>query len=273
MNEALRYEKQNAVATATKTSAQFDQGMTREVLIGLRRAIEDARDDKAIRVLVITAANNGFHDGGRFVDELRPDTLSFTPMEYREVLQIGNSLMRMIETLEKPVIGVAKGGARGGGFEMLHACDFIIGAEDATFSQPEVAYGLMPGWGGSQRVPRIVSWRRAKEILLCGHEITGKEAAEMGLITKAVPLDKVDEEVELLINRLMKTSAISQALTKMAMNKVWETSLTAGLDYETEAHAALSHYKEFPAMMEAWSSGREPTYLTLDRITAGPEWQ
>lgn len=273
MNDSLRYEKRDGVATATKTNAAFNQGMTREVLLGLRRVIEDVADDHEVRVLVITAANDGFHDGGRFVDELRPDTHAFTPLEYRELLQLGNAVIRSIETLEKPVIGVARGGARGGGFEMLHACDFIIAGEDAPFSQPEVVYALMPGWGGSQRVPRIANWRRAKEVLLCGHEFTGREAAEMGLVTKAVAADKVDEEVAALTAKLKKTSAISQAFTKMAMNKVWETSLTAGIDFEIEAHAALSHYKEFPQMMEAWAAGREPTYLAPERITRGRDWK
>ena len=273
MNESLRYEKADGVATATKTNAKFMQGMTREVLVGLRRAIEDARDDRQIRVLVITAANDGFHDGGRFVDELRPDTHAFEPLEYRELLQLGNAVIRGIETLEKPVIGVARGGARGGGFEMLHACDFVIAGEDATFSQPEIVYGLMTGWGGSQRVPRMVHWRRAKELLLLGHEISGREAAAMGLITLAVPRERIDGEVASLIARLKKTSAISQALTKQAMNKVWDTNLMTGLDYETEAHAALSHYGEFPSMMKAWSAGEEPGYILPERVTAGPEWK
>lgn len=273
MNESLRYEKRNGVAIATKTNARFNQGMTRDVLLGLRRAIDDVRDDHKVRVMVITAANDGFHDGGRFVDELRPDTHAFTPLEYRELLQLGNAIIRSIETLEKPVVGVAKGGARGGGFEMLHACDFIIAGEDAHFSQPEVLFGLTPGWGGSQRVPRIANWRRAKEVLLCGDEFTGREAAEMGLVTKAVPAEAIDEEVDALIARLKQTSAISQAFTKMAMNKVWETGLTTGIEYETESHAALSHYGEFPAMMAAWAAGREPTYLAPERITRGPDWK
>ncbi|CAB1367923.1 enoyl-CoA hydratase/isomerase family protein [Denitratisoma oestradiolicum] len=272
MNEFLSYEKQEGVATITKTSTEHNQGMTRGVLVGLKRALEGARDDDEVRVVVITAAGNGIHDGARVFPELRQD-VSFTPMEFREILQFGHALMRQIETLEKPVIGVAKGGALGGGLEMLHACDFVITADTATFSQPEVAVGLMCGWGGTQRLPRLMGWRRAKELLLCGSEITGKEAAELGLVTRAVPLDQVDAEVATLIGRLKAASPLAQAYTKLAMNKVWETNLGAGLDYEVDAETVLAAHQEFPAFMKSLYAGEAPSFTQLKRLTGGSDWK
>ncbi len=272
MNDSIRYEKRDGVATVTKIDARYNQGMTRGVIVGLHKAIEDARDDKDIRVVVITAANNGFHEGGRWVDELRPDW-KYSPMEFRDVVQYGHAVLRMLETLEKPVIGVAKGGARGGGLEMLHACDFVIAAEDAEFSQSEAEFGMVPGWGGTQRLPRLVGWRRAKELLLCADYIKGKEAAEMGLVTKAVPADRVDAEVAALIARLMKPAPLAQGFIKLAMNKVWETHIGAGLDYETEASAILISYQEFPTYMKAVTVGREPEFARHQRLTVGPEWK
>lgn len=272
MNDSIRYEKADGVATITKTNAEFRQGMTREVVVGIRRALDDARDDETIRVVVITAAGDGFHEGGRMVDQLRPD-MTYTPMEFREIIRQGQDLTRQIETLEKPVIGVAKGGARGGGFEMLHACDFVIGAAEARFSQPEVLFGLIAGWGGTQRVSRMVAWRRAKEILLCGNEISGAEAAELGLLTRAVPLDRVDAEVEALIARLKAGSALAQGATKLAMNKAWETHLCAGLDYEMEAAATLMPYHEFADFMRAAEKGRAPEFVRQRRLIKGTEWK
>ncbi|MDY0065629.1 MAG: enoyl-CoA hydratase/isomerase family protein [Steroidobacteraceae bacterium] len=272
MNESIRYEKAHGVATLTKTNAQYRQGMTREVLVGLKRGLEDARDDAAIRVVVITASGDGFHEGARVVDQLRPD-MTYTPMEFREIVRFGQELTRQIERLEKPVIGVAKGGARGGGFEMLHACDFVIAALEARFSQPEVLFGLIAGWGGTQRAPRMVAWRRAKELLLCGDEISGEEAAELGLITRAAPLDRVDAEVQALIARLMKASPLAQGATKLAMNKAWEAHLEAGLDYEMEAQAALTAYREFPAYMQALGEGRAAEFVRHQRLTGGPDWK
>lgn len=272
MNDSISYAKANGVATVTKIDAQYNQGMTRGVLIGLRKALEDARDDESVRVVVITAAGNGYHDGARIFDELRQN-LTYSPLEFRDILQYGHTLLRMIETLEKPVIGVAKGGARGGGLEMLHACDFVIAADDAQFSQPEVTVGLMCGWGATQRLPRLVGWRRAKELLLCGGEIGGTEAAELGMVTRAVPLERVDAEVAALIERLLKASPLAQGFTKLAMNKVWETGLSAGLDYEVEAEATLVSNQEFPRYMAAFHSGRAPGFTVHKRITSGPEWQ
>lgn len=272
MNDSIRYEKKDGVATITKIDASFNQGMTRGVLVGLRKALEAARDDAGVRVVVITAAGNGFHDGARVFDELRQD-LTYSPLEFRDILQYGHALLRMIETLEKPVIGVARGGARGGGLEMLHACDFVVAAEDARFSQPEVAVGLMCGWGATQRLPRLVGWRRAKELLLCGGEISGTEAAELGMVTCAVPAGRLEAEVTELVQRLMKASPLAQGFTKLAMNKVWEGTLAAGLDYEVEAEATLVSSQEFPRYMAAFHGGREPSFATHQRITRGPEWQ
>jgi enoyl-CoA hydratase/carnithine racemase len=121
--------------------------MTRGVVVEMRKALEDAKNDSDIKVIIITAAGAGFHYRALVFREVREDQI-FTPMEFREIIQIGHELYRMIETLEKPVIGVAKGGAMGGGLENLHACDFVIAADTAMFSQPEVMLSLICGWGG-----------------------------------------------------------------------------------------------------------------------------
>lgn len=270
--ESILYEKKDGVATITKNNPESMYGMSRGVLVEMRKVLEDAKNDADIRVVVITAGGEGMHFGGMALSETRSDGV-FTPMEFRELMQIGHELYRNIETLEKPVIGVAKAGAMGGGLENLHACDFVIAGDTAKFSQPEIKFGLICGWGGSQRLPRLVGWRKARELLLTGDEITGKEAAEIGLVTKAVPMEKVDEEVEALCVKLKKNPPGALAFTKLAMNKVWETDFRSGLDYEIEAEGIVASCQEHPKALKAVMEGEEPVFDKIERITSGPEWQ
>lgn len=270
--KSILYEKREGVATITKNNPP-EYGMTRGIVVEMRKALQDARNDDEISVIVITAGGAGFHSGALVFGEVRKDW-AFTPLEFREIIQVGHELFRMIETLEKPVIGVAKGGALGGGLENLHACDFVIAAESASFSQPEVTLGLICGWGGTQRVPRLVGWRKAKEILLAAREITGKEAEELGLINKAVPVEEVDEEVKALAERLKKCSTTALAYTKLAMNKVWETDYSSGLNYEVEAEGMAISSGDFNAeVFKTFQEGKEPLFKKVGRLTSGPEWR
>lgn len=270
--ESILYEKKDGVAKITKNNPP-EYGMTRGVLGEMRKALEDARSDDEVSVIIITAGGEGFHSGALVFGEIKKDW-AFTPLEFREIIQIGHGLFRMIETLEKPVIGVAKAGALGGGLENLHGCDFVIAADTAKFSQPEVSLGLICGWGGTQRVPRLVGWRKAKEILLAAREITGKEAEELGLINKAVPLEKVDEEVQALAERLKKCAPTALAFTKLAMNKVWETDYSSGLNYEVEAEGLAISSGEFSAdVFKSFQEGKEPVFKKPKRLTSGPEWR
>ena len=198
---SIKYEKSNGVAKIIKDNPP-QYGMTLEVLLEMKKTLKDAANDEDISVIVISAGGEGFHLGAVVFGEVKNKDWNLTPVEFREISQFARDIFLYIENLEKPVIGVAKAGAVGGGFENLHACDFVIGAEDAKFSQPEVTLGLCTGWGGSQRLTRMVGWRKAKELLLTGIEIDGKEAERIGAITKAVPLKEVDQVVDELCERL-----------------------------------------------------------------------
>jgi len=269
---AIDYQTANGVATITKTNAP-QYGMTRAVVLEMRAALIEANNDDDVSVIVITAGAPGFHMGAVVFGEARPDW-KFAPVEFKEIIQMGHDLFRMIETLEKPVIGVAKAGAVGGGFEMLHACDFVIAADEASFSQPEVTLGMICGWGGTQRLTRMVGWRKAKELLMEGIAVTGTEAAALGLVTRAVPLEEVDREVDALCQRLQTCAPVALGYTKLAMNKVWETDHRSGLDFEVEAAAMVISAGEFTAQVfDDFLAGRQPTFEKRRRMTSGTEWR
>ena len=271
--KSILYEKDNQIATITKNNPP-QYGMSLEVLVEMTEALDDASNDENISVIVITVGGEGFHMGAVVFGEVGNSDWNLTPIEFREISQYAHKLFRMIETMEKPIIGVAKGGAVGGGFENLHACDFVIASEEAKFSQPEVTLGLNLGWGGSQRLPRMVGWRKAKEILLTGIEFNGKEAEEIGLVTKAVPLDEVDKSVTNLCDRLKICAPVAWGYTKLAMNKVWETDFRSGLDYEVEVWGMVNSEREFNAdVFDDFVAGRQPVFKKRKKITSGPEWR
>jgi enoyl-CoA hydratase/carnithine racemase len=119
-----------------------------------------------------------------------------------------------------------------------------------------------------------VEWRKTKEILLTGSQITGKEAEQLGLINKAVPAEKVDEEVKALTEKLKKCAPVALAFTKLAMNKAWETDYILALNYEVEAEGMTISSGEFNnEVFKAFQEGREPVFKKMKRITSGPEWQ
>ena len=269
---SISYEKADGVATITKNNPP-QYGMTLGVVTEMKQALVDANNDEEILVIVINAGGEGFHMGAVVLGEANSDW-EFSPVEFKEALLTGQNLFRLIETIEKPVIGVAKAGAVGGGFENLHACDFVIAGETARFSQPEATLGMICGWGGTQRLPRMVGWRKAKELLIEGAEVSGREAAELGLVTRAVPVDRVDEEVAALCDRLKKNGPVAMGYTKLAMNKVWETDFRSGLDFEVEASGVVNGSGEFTAeVFQDFLEGRQPAFKKRKRITSDPKWR
>ena len=265
---SIKYEKSDGVARIIKDNPP-QYGMTLDVLLEMKKTLEDASNDEKISVIIISVGGEGFHMGAVVFGEVGDADWKLSPLEFREISQFARNLFRYIETLEKPVIGVAKSGAVGGGFENLHACDFVIASNNAKFSQPEVTLGLCTGWGGSQRLTRMVGWRKAKELLLTGIEIDGKEAEKIGLITKAVPLELVDKEVDNLCERLKICAPVAWGYTKLAMNKVWETDHRTGLDFEVEAWGMVNSEREFNEdVFNDFLNGRQPKFKKRKKITS-----
>lgn len=268
---AIRFEKTGGVATITKINPDTGYSMSRDVVVQMRRALLDAAADDAVSVVVITS-ESGVHQGAYAVSQGMEQEDGRRPLHIREFIQYGHQVARLIETMEKPVIGVIKKQAVGGGLEILHPCDFIIAAEDAEISQPEVETCTIAGWGGCQRVSRMVSWRRAKKILMLGLPVTGREAAELGLVTEAVPPDKVDETVRWYIERLQAMAPHSVALTKTAMRRVWEGDHVSGLEFEQTLCALLLSEGYQAEIIDDMMAGRPRIIKPLTHITSGPLW-
>lgn len=252
--EYIRYEVANRVATITKQNAEQGFMMSKELVAEMTQALREARCDDAVGVIVIDT--EGVHQGAVAVSEALMS--GATTLQTRETIEMGHKLADLIESIEKPVVGVVKVEANGGGFETLMPCDFIICADTATFANPEVTYGILPGWGGTQRLARMIGWREAQKFFLLGEPIDGKKAAELGVVTESVPLENVDDCVRSLCEKLLRVPVQSYGFVKRDLRRVFSMSLPQALDAQIDGLSALMTEGLFAAILAAAAQGQAP---------------
>ncbi|MEM1994264.1 MAG: enoyl-CoA hydratase-related protein [Nitrososphaerales archaeon] len=226
----ILYEKKNGVAWITINRPQVMNALDIETRKEMLTALLDADADEEVRAVVLTGAGDKAFSAGADLRIFR----DMTPKEARRYVKLAKQVARTIETLSKPVIAVVKGYAFGGGLELALSCDMIVASEDAKFGQTEINVGLIPGVGGTQRLPRAVGIRKAKEMIYLGQMIDAQEAYRLGLVNRVVPRDKLDEVLNEILGLIMSKSPLILRLAKQAVNKSFETDLASGLDYESE---------------------------------------
>lgn len=266
---AMRYEIKDSVAYLTKLNATYNYAMDKDTTVEMYRCLRDAAGRDDVRAVVIDS-EGGVHQGAFLVCQLMDE---IDVLQTRELIKLGHEMGEFIWNMDKPVIGIIRKEGCGGGIEHFHACDFVIAADDAVISAPEVETGTMCAWGGSQRIPRIVNWRKAQRILMLGEPMSGKEAAEAGFITESAPADHVDACLERILDRIKELPAQSLAITKHAMHKAWEMNVTEGLKYEVEISSLLLAQGLFKDIIKAVIEGKEPEIPAWKHLVQGKEWE
>jgi enoyl-CoA hydratase/carnithine racemase len=179
----IMYQKKGAFAYVTVNRPKVLNALNKATWADLRTAFEDARDDAAVRGVILTGAGDKAFIAGADISELA----RVTAFEAEQSSRFGQEVLDLIEDLGKPVIAAVNGFALGGGCETAMACTIRIAAEHAQFGQPEVKLGLVPGGGGTQRLPRLVGKGRALQLILSGGMISAQEAYRIGLVNEIVP--------------------------------------------------------------------------------------
>jgi len=194
--------------------------------------LDDAAADNEVKVLIITGAGKEAFCAGADLRELQDKA----PLEARKhVASLSRVAINAVANLEKPVIASVNGHALGGGLELALACDIIIASENAKLGLPEINVGLIPGGGGTQRLPRRIGIARAKELIFTGGIITASEAERIGLVNKVVPLDNLSDVANEVAQKLAAKSPSMLKLAKASINKSEEIGLSGGMAYELEA--------------------------------------
>jgi enoyl-CoA hydratase len=230
--------------------------LNRETIGELQIAFDQARQDDAIRVVVLAGSGEKAFVAGADISELA----SLTPQQAREFSRRGQMLMTSIERLGKPVIARVQGFALGGGMELAMACHLRVAAEKARFGQPEINLGVIPGFGGTQRLLRLAGRSAALELCLCGVPIDAARALQLGIVNRVVAADKLDEEVDALANQLAASAphALAGILDSVLLGG--ECGIDAGLDYETQAFALCFSTADMREGTAAFLERRKPAF-------------
>src|SRR5579872_6590102 len=197
--ENVVYDKRGPIAYVTLNRPKVLNALNKTTINELRAAFEDARDDSAIRGVILTGAGEKAFAAGADIAEIANNTA----VEAEEATRRGQALTDLIENLGKPVIAAVNGFALGGGCETAMACTIRIAAESAKFGQPEVKLGLLPGGGGTQRLPRLVGKGRALQLILSGETINASEAYRIGLINEVVPAANLIARAEAILKQIL----------------------------------------------------------------------
>ena len=222
--EDLILEK-GAIALLTVNRPKSLNAINRELFENLARVLRDIRRDSGTRVLIVTGAGERAFVAGADIAAMS----EMTALEGLEFSRLGHRVMQTIEDLPIPVIAAVNGFALGGGCETAMACTIRIAVENARFGQPEVKLGLLPGCGGTQRLPRLVGKGRAMQLILSGETISAQEAYRIGLINEIVSAASLIQRAEAILRQISANAPIAIRFALEAANKGLETSQSEGL--------------------------------------------
>jgi len=219
------YEKKDAIAYVTVNRPKVLNALNTPTWADLRTAFEDARDDAAVLGVILTGAGDKAFIAGADIGELA----HATAIDAAQSSRFGQNVLDLIENLGKPVIAAVNGFALGGGCETAMACTLRIAADSAKFGQPEVKLGLLPGGGGTQRLPRLVGKGCALQLILSGEMISAQEAYRIGLVNEVVPAADLNTRAEAILKKIASNAPIAIKFALEAANKGVETNQAEGL--------------------------------------------
>ena len=224
------------------------------LMIELGDATEAMDRDPAVRCIIIHGSERAF-SAGADIDQMK----SATPVGMIENNWINHNFGRL-RKVSKPIIAAVSGYCLGGGCELAMVCDMIIASESAQFGQPEINIGIIPGPGGTQRLPRAIGKSRAMELILTGKFIPAREAEARGLVSRVVPVELYLEEAKTLAREIALKPPAAVRFAKEAVNKVYELPLGEGLDYESRLFYMLFSTEDQKEGMAAFVEKRKPEW-------------
>jgi len=254
--ENVLYEKKDAIAYVTLNRPKVLNALSQRTWEDLRAAFEDARDDAAVRGVILTGAGDKAFIAGADISELA----HVTSVEAEKSSSYGQEVLNLVENLGKPVIAAINGYALGGGCETAMACTIRVAVENAKFGQPEVTLGLIPGGGGTQRLPRLVGKGRALQLILSGGMINAQEAYRIGLVNEVVPAAQLITRAEAILNQIFRNAPLGVKYSLEAVNKGLETSLAEGLSLEASLFGICAGTEDKEEGTTAFLEKRKPQF-------------
>jgi enoyl-CoA hydratase len=250
------YEKKGAIAYVTLNRPKVLNALNTPTWTDLRTAFEDARDDAAVRGVILTGAGDKAFIAGADIGELA----HASAIDAERSSRFGQSVLDLIENLGKPVVAAINGFALGGGCETAMACTIRIAVEHAKFGQPEVKLGLLPGGGGTQRLPRLVGKGRALQLILSGGMISAQEAYRIGLVNEVVPAADLIARAEAILKEIGANAPIGIKYSLEAVNKGMDTSQSEGFALEASYFGLCAGTEDKKEGTSAFLEKRAPQF-------------
>ena len=250
------YEKKGAIAYVTLNRPKVLNALNTPTWADLRTAFEDARDDAAVRGVILTGAGDKAFIAGADIGELA----HATAIDAERSSRFGQGVLDLIENLGKPVVAAINGFALGGGCETAMACTIRIAVEHAKFGQPEVKLGLLPGGGGTQRLPRLVGKGRALHLILSGGMISAQEAYRIGLVNEVVPAADLIARAEAILKEIAANAPIAVKYSLEAVNKGMDTSQSEGFALEASYFGLCAGTEDKKEGTSAFLEKRAPQF-------------
>jgi enoyl-CoA hydratase/carnithine racemase len=256
--KTILYLKKNHTAKIVLNRPKALNTLNRIMITEIGVALDDAEKDENVRVVVISGEGKAFCAGAdlKFVkEELK------SLHDQQEFFRFANkTMMQAIEDIGKPVIAAINGYAFAGGFELALVCDFVIASEKAIFSDQHINYGLVGPGGSTQRTPRLVGIRKAKEILFTGKRLSAREAESIGLINLVVPENKLEIAVNDLASTLAEKSPVAIRMMKSLINRSNETNSATGTELEVMSAIVNATSEDYAEGISAFNEKRKPVF-------------
>ncbi len=256
MFETLLVETKNRIGYVTINRPDKLNALNAKAKSELRQAFERLKDDMTVDVVILTGAGPKAFVAGTDIKELT----ELDTEKGKAFSSGGQAVFDLIENLGKPVIGAINGFALGGGCELALACSVRVAAESAKFGQPEVNLGVIPGYGGTQRLARLVGKGKAMELILTGDQIDAQEALRIGLVNKVVPAADLMSVAESMAQKIIGKGQIAIRLALKAVNMSHETNLTDGQALEASLFGVCCGSEDFKEGTKAFLEKRKPEF-------------
>ena len=252
----VRYEKRGPIAYVTVNRPKVLNALNTPTWTDLQAAFEDAKVDASVHGVILTGAGDKAFIAGADISELA----HVDAYDAEESSRFGQGVLDLIENLGKPVIAAINGFALGGGCETAMACTIRIAVEHAKFGQPEVKLGLLPGCGGTQRLPRLVGKGRALQLILTGETISAQEAFRIGLVNEVVPAANLVARAETILKQISANAPIAVKFSLEAANKGMDTSQAEGFALEASYFGICAATEDKKEGTSAFLEKRAPQF-------------
>lgn len=252
----LLLEKEDGIGILYINRPEAMNALNTGVLEEIIQAAGDISRDDEIQVLIITGAGDKSFVAGADIKEMH----GLTAVEGRKFGYIGQAAFRAIEKLEKPVIAAVNGFALGGGCELAMAADIRLASDKAKFGQPEVGLGITPGFGGTQRLPRLVGEGRAMELILTANTINVEEAYRIGLVNHIYPAENLLDEARKMARKIMSNAPLAVKYSKSAINKGLQTDIDTGMAIEADLFGICFSTEDQKAGMGAFLNKEKASF-------------